>query len=117
MAQLTELSRELGTDHEGLYQELEDEFRGTREAVRKKLRPYVADLASLPEGGPVIDVGCGRGEWLELLAAEGVEAYGVDTNQVVVDRCRERGLDVRAGDALVHLRQVEPGSVRAVTSS
>jgi SAM-dependent methyltransferase len=116
VAQLTELSRELGTDHEGLYQELEDEFRGTRQAIRDKLSPYVADLAALPPGGPVVDVGCGRGEWLELLAAEGIEAYGVDLNQVVVDRCRARGLDVRAGDALVHLRQVDPGSVRAVTS-
>lgn len=116
VAQLTELSRELGTDHEGLYQELEDEFRGTRQEICDKLRPYLADVATLAPGGPLIDVGCGRGEWLELLQAEGVEAYGIDTNHVVVERCQARGLDVRDGDALVHLRELEPGSVRAVTS-
>ena len=45
-----------------------------------------------------------------------IAGYGVDINEVVVERCRARGLDVRAADALVHLREVPEGSVRAVTS-
>lgn len=116
VAQLTELSRELGAGHERLYEDLEDRFRGTADEVRAKVAPYLADLEATAVDGPVVDVGCGRGEWLSLLAEAGVEAYGIDTNEVVVERCRALGLDVRAGDALVHLREVAPGSLRAVTS-
>jgi SAM-dependent methyltransferase len=113
---LTELSRELSTGFEQLYEDLEDQFRGTRDQVQDKLRPYLADISATPASGPVIDVGCGRGEWLELLAAEGIEAYGVDVNAVVVDRCVAQGLDVRLADALDHLREIPEGSARAVTS-
>jgi O-antigen chain-terminating methyltransferase len=116
VAHLTELSRELGAGHERLYEDLEDTFRGTAAEVTAKVEPYVADVLATPGDGPVVDVGCGRGEWLALLAEHEVAAYGVDTNAVVVERCREAGLDVRPGDALAHLREVEPGSVRAVTS-
>lgn len=116
VAQLTELARELGAGHERLYQDLEDRFRGTADEVRAKVAPYLADIEATAVDGPVVDVGCGRGEWLSLLAEAGISAYGVDTNEVVVERCRAQGLDVRAGDALVHLRELEPGSLRAVTS-
>ena len=114
--QLTELTRELSTGFEELYEDLEDHFRGTRDQVQDKLRPYLADVAATPAVGPVIDVGCGRGEWLDLLRTDGVEAYGVDINKVVVQRCTEQGLDVREADALVHLREIPPGSARAITS-
>lgn len=114
--QLTQLSRQLGTGYEELYEDLEDTFRGSRDEVKDKLRPYLEDIHSVPGKAPVVDVGCGRGEWLELLRDADVAAYGIDVNKVVVDRCVERGLDVRAGDALVHLREVPEGSVRAITS-
>jgi SAM-dependent methyltransferase len=114
--QLTELSRELSTGFEQLYEDLEDHFRGTREQVQAKLQPYLADIAATDAAGPVIDVGCGRGEWLALLADAGVESYGVDVNAVVVERCAAQGLDVRLADALVHLREIPAGSARAITS-
>jgi SAM-dependent methyltransferase len=113
---LIELSRELGTGFEQLYEDLEDHFRGTREEVQTKLQPYVADIEATEGDGPVIDVGCGRGEWLALLADAGIEAYGVDVNAVVVERCVAQGLDVRQADALVHLREIPEGSARAITS-
>lgn len=116
--QLSLISRELTSGHEQLYQDLEDTFRGTADEVKAKLSAYLDDVraAAGDGGGAVIDVGCGRGEWLELLAGAGIEAYGVDTNQVVVDRCQARGLDVRLGDALTHLREVPEGSVSVITS-
>jgi SAM-dependent methyltransferase len=114
--QLTELSRELTVGYEELYEDLEDAFRGTRNEVTAKLTPYLADVRATPGRGPVIDVGCGRGEWLELLRDAQVEAYGIDVNKVVVDRCVERGLDVRVGDALVHLREIPEESARVITS-
>ncbi|HEY4377682.1 MAG TPA: methyltransferase domain-containing protein [Acidimicrobiales bacterium] len=113
---LSQLSRELSTGYEELYEDLEDTFRGSREHVISLARPYVADVEELPGSGPVVDVGCGRGEWLEVLRDAGIGGYGIDFNKVVVDRCVERGLDVREGDALTHLRDVPEGSVRAVTS-
>lgn len=115
-AQLRELSRELTTGYEELYQDLEDTFRGSRDHVRALTAEYLPDVASVPGKGAVVDVGCGRGEWLEVLRDAEVDAYGVDINQVVVDRCVARGLDVRHADALVHLRELPEGSIRAVTS-
>jgi SAM-dependent methyltransferase len=114
--QLTELSRELSTGFEELYEDLEDHFRGTRDEVQAKLQPYLADIASTAGASPVIDVGCGRGEWLAMLAEAGVDSYGVDINAVVVERCAAQGLDVREADALVHLREIPAGSARAITS-
>lgn len=114
--QLTELSRELTKGYEELYEDLEDTFRGTREAVQAKVAPYIDDVRSVMGRGPVVDVGCGRGEWLELLRDAEIEAYGVDSNEVVVERCVARGLDARFGDALANLRGLPEGSVRAVTT-
>ena len=114
--QLTELTRELTTGFEQLYEDLEDHFRGTRDEVQDKLRPYLADIEATAGDGPVIDVGCGRGEWLDLLRQAEVPSYGVDINAVVVARCTEQGLDVREADALVHLREIPAGSARAITS-
>lgn len=113
---LTELSRELGTGFEQLYEDLEDHFRGTRDEVQAKLQPYLADIEATDGAGPVVDVGCGRGEWLAMLAEAGIEAYGVDLNGVVVERCTAQGLDVREADALVHLREIPEASARAITS-
>ena len=114
--QLTELTRELSTGFEQLYEDLEDHFRGTRDEVQAKLGPYLVDIEATAGRGPVIDVGCGRGEWLDLLRTAEVESYGVDINAVVVERCVAQGLDVREADALVHLREIPAGSARAITS-
>ncbi len=116
VAQLGELSRELSTGYEELYEDLEDTFRGSREHVMDMAKEYVDDVKAFPGRAPVVDVGCGRGEWLEVLRDADVDAYGVDVNEVVVERCRARGLDVRSADALVHLRELPEGSVGAITS-
>jgi O-antigen chain-terminating methyltransferase len=92
---------------------LEDSLRGSPAEVRESIAEYVR-LAH--DAQPVIDVGCGRGEWLEQLRDAGIEAYGVDINAVVVERCQALGLDVREADALVHLREIPEGSARAITS-
>ena len=114
--QLTELSRELTTGYEELYEDLEDTFRGSRAEVTIKVTPYLDDVMAVSGHGPVIDVGCGRGEWLELLRDADIAAYGIDVNKTVVDRCIERGLDAREGDALIHLREIPEGSARVITS-
>ncbi len=98
-----------------IYSRFEERFRGSRSDVAASLDVYDADIERLGAHGPVVDLGPGRGEFLERLGTLGVEAYGVDTNPTFVDGCVERGLDVRLGDALEHLAEVPDGSLGAVT--
>jgi SAM-dependent methyltransferase len=95
-----------------LYVALEDQFRGTREEIKERFKEY---LPYVKESAPVIDLGCGRGEWLDLLRESGIEARGVDSNQIQVEQCRARGLDVTEGDFLVHLQSMAAESVGAIT--
>jgi len=62
------------------------------------------------------DLGCGRGEWLELLSSEEIEARGVDRNRVFIEECRGNGLNVIEEDALVYLRSLPDSSLNAVTT-
>jgi SAM-dependent methyltransferase len=83
-----------------LYLGFEDRFRGTTDDIRKRIEAYVPLFAGASN---VLDVGCGRGELLDLLRLGGVTARGIDTNQAMVDECRSRGLDVDRVDALTFL--------------
>jgi SAM-dependent methyltransferase len=99
------------------YERFEDKMRGTADAVRSRLEPYIADLEERRElGGLVIDIGCGRGEWLELLDANGFESLGIDTNEEAVARCTGRGLKAIVADAISHLRDKPTESVLAITA-
>ena len=80
-------------DHavDSLYVEFEDRFRGTRADIKDRLRFYLPILAESGAGAPdrpVLDVGCGRGEFLELLREEGLSASGVDANAAMAESCR-----------------------------
>jgi hypothetical protein len=62
-------------DFDELYEAFENRFRGSTEEITRRLTPYLDDLRALPRGGaPVLDLGCGRGEWLQLLAANDIAA-------------------------------------------
>jgi 2-polyprenyl-3-methyl-5-hydroxy-6-metoxy-1,4-benzoquinol methylase len=111
--------RVLGFEHAAggepgdVYRGFEDVFRGSRERVLELVEPY----ADLLEGhGPVLDVGCGRGELLERLTAAGIEASGVDADAGMAERARAAGLDVVVGDGLAHLESLPPGSLGAITA-
>jgi SAM-dependent methyltransferase len=101
---------------ETLYTSFEEALRGSEKVIRDRARSYLDDLADIPLDVPVVDLGCGRGEWLELLAEKGLPAYGVDTNASYVEAGRAKGLDVREGDARSHLSGVAPRSLGAVTA-
>jgi 2-polyprenyl-3-methyl-5-hydroxy-6-metoxy-1,4-benzoquinol methylase len=91
-----------------VYLGFEDRFRGTTGDIRKRLASYVPLFG---EASNVLDVGCGRGELLELLRERGVTARGIDTNQAMVDECRSRGLEVERADALTFLEGQRDGSL------
>ena len=100
---------------ESFYPTLEQYFRGSAEDLRNRLGVYRSWMTGLPPG-PVADLGCGRGEWLELLGEWGVTAKGVDLNALNVQGMRERGLDAEQGDLLQWLQAQPEGSFAALTS-
>lgn len=93
-----------------------DEFRGSRDDVREGLRRYLPLLATANIRDRILDLGCGRGEWLELLKEAGLRAEGVESNQAMFERARSLGLDLVQSEALTHLRSLPEGSVNAVTA-
>lgn len=82
------------------YVGFEDKFRGSQADIRSRIEDYVPMFASAAN---VLDVGCGRGELLDLLRSGGVSARGIDVNRAMVDICRERGLAVEQADAVSYL--------------
>jgi O-antigen chain-terminating methyltransferase len=96
---------------DAVYVAFENRFRGSREEVAERLRPYVQTFAGL---SPVADLGCGRGEFLELLREAGLAALGAESNAQAVAHCRERGLDVAQADLLAFLGARADGSLGGV---
>ena len=90
------------------YLGFEDQFRGTRDAIRTRQADYLSLFAGCAN---VLDVGCGRGELLDLFREQGITAHGVDINPAMVAACRERGLTADAGDALSYLSALPDGSL------
>lgn len=102
---------------DGLYVAFENRFRGSREAIKHRLAVYLPIVVGHfnPSDIRVLDVGCGRGEWLEILKENGITAQGIDTNRFAVSQCREYGLDALEADVLAHLKAVPESSLHAVT--
>jgi len=115
------LTRELkGPDIlDPLYLAFENQFRGTREEIRERLLEYVPrihEAGAGVEGREVLDIGCGRGEWLEIMQDEGLTAKGLDLNHVLVQECLEKGFSVTEQDALSYLCSLPDNSLGAITS-
>lgn len=111
------LAGELTAQHADLYTQFEEAFRGSRAEILERQRPYLDYVWGLRgESASVLDIGSGRGEWLDLLRESGIECYGVDTNESFVRMNTERGLDVRLEDGLEHLRGVPDSTLGALTA-
>ncbi len=100
------------------YRAFEDHFRGDRSQIRERLRVYLPVLQATDlrqAGDTILDIGCGRGEWLELLRDEGYQNVGLDINQAMLEQCRELALTVFEGDALNHLKSLPDSSLGGIT--
>jgi len=109
-----------GNEHllDALYVSFEDRFRGTRADIKENVKVYLPYIKAVNAGtydSPLLDIGCGRGEWLELLKENGLKAIGVDINSVFVNQCRERKLEVVENDAILYLRSLPDSSIGALT--
>lgn len=93
-----------------------DRFEATFRGTHAELLQRYEDLAERLRGcDPVLDIGFGRGEFLELLGEFGVEARGVETDPSLVTRAAESGLDVALNDGSAYLRELEDGSLGGLT--
>ena len=96
----------------GVYVGFEDFFRGTEELIRQRQLAY---MPLLGDRGPVLDIGCGRGEMLELLRERGIEAAGIDIDPAMAEHCRAKGLErVQVSEAVSYLEAAEAGSLGAI---
>lgn len=103
----------------GFYKCFEDRFRGSRELIRSRLDAYARLLAlvkSLDHSPRLVDLGCGRGEWLEFVGESGIEAIGADVDDDMLKECRDRSLSVANCDAVEFLKKLPDGSHTIVSS-
>jgi O-antigen chain-terminating methyltransferase len=96
------------------YVGFEDRYRGSREEIRERMTAY---LPFFRQADNVLDVGCGRGEFLELLREAGVPSKGIDVNPEMVEQCRAAGLSVVEGDALAYLNSIEDRSLGGLVAA
>lgn len=90
------------------YVGFEDRFRGSQAVIRARLADYMPLFAGASR---VVDIGCGRGELLDLFREAGVDAHGVDVNASMVEICRERGLSAERAGAVEFLEQQPDASL------
>ena len=93
------------------YRGFEDIFRGDEDAVRAGQEPYLELFAGCDW---VLDIGCGRGEFLDALRERGIAGRGVDLDPTMVERCRQKGHDVELADAASYLGGQDDASVPGV---
>lgn len=86
-------------------------FRGSRDELADRYRSLAQRFAGQQ---PVLDIGCGRGEFLELLGELGVQASGVEVDPVLVEEARANGLDIVAGDGVAYLASLTDQSLGGI---
>lgn len=109
----------LPTDDDEFYHDFEEKFRGSQDVIRERLRVYVPIIQSYLKDWPkayCIDVGSGRGEWLDILKENGVENYiGIDLNEKQNLLCEGRGHKVLKKDCIEYLSSLSENSVDLIT--
>jgi O-antigen chain-terminating methyltransferase len=109
---------ELDHSLDAFYFAFEERFRGSRQEINRRLEVYLPRLREAqiaPGDSLILDLGCGRGEWLELLRDNGYRARGIDLNRVVIEQCQSRGLEVLEGDVIAYLQSMPDDSVAVIT--
>jgi O-antigen chain-terminating methyltransferase len=104
----------MSSDQNNFYKAFEDQHRGSRETIKSRLAVYMPFIEKIQEVHPnaaALDLGCGRGEWLELLKDHQLSASGIDLDDGMLSACRSRGLDVQTGDAIAYLKSLPADSL------
>jgi 2-polyprenyl-3-methyl-5-hydroxy-6-metoxy-1,4-benzoquinol methylase len=88
-----------------------EKFRGSEEDIRARQRMYVSRFG---EHAPVLDIGCGRGEMLQVFREAGIAAHGIDSNDDSIALCRSNGLDAEKADLFTYLTHLPDASLGGV---
>ena len=115
---LQSITKKLNNDLDPLYVFLEDNLRGSREEIKNRLKVYLPILKKANVGSknsPILDIGCGRGEWLELLKEQNFNATGIDINKIMIKICKDLKLNVIAEEGVDYLNNIKDCSIGAVT--
>ena len=91
----------------------EEEFRGDAEALRLRYEDLATELEHCD--GKVVDIGCGRGEFVDLLRTLGVNVVGIEIDSELVHSCVERGLPVEYGDGISWVRATPDASLAGLS--
>lgn len=99
------------------YSDFEQRFRGDEQKVKEKLEAYLPVFDNVPAEDPVLDIGCGRGEFMEMLVDRGIQARGLDLSQSMLRSAREKGLTCEHTDALSYLEKLPDESLGGIFSA
>ncbi|HAU1152076.1 TPA: class I SAM-dependent methyltransferase [Legionella pneumophila] len=101
------------------YQAFQEHFRGSFDVIKERLTIYISFISEVvkyyPEA-PAVDLGSGRGEWLELLNEHGIGVYGIEKDDNLREVAERRGLKIVHGDALEHIKQLPEQSRSVITA-
>jgi O-antigen chain-terminating methyltransferase len=104
---------------DAMYVSFEDRFRGTRNDIKNRQKvylPYIYKAVQKTDNNKILDVGCGRGEWLEILKEHGYKnTQGIDINHVMITQCEDIEFDVILGDAIEYLHKKPANTLSAIT--
>jgi len=103
----------------GFYRAFEERHRGSRELIKERLAVYLPFAEPLLKAYPAaaaIDLGCGRGEWLEVLTGVGFNPLGVDLDSGMLAACHELDLIVELDDAIAYLSKLSDDSQAVVSA-
>jgi len=93
------------------YYVFEEKFRGSRESILKHFASFMNYFTNCTN---VLDIGCGRGEFLELARERGINARGIDVNEDMISFCKSKGLDVELKDAIEALCEIDDKSLDGI---
>jgi O-antigen chain-terminating methyltransferase len=96
------------------YAAFENRHRGTEEEVKNQQSQF---LPYFQNKETILDLGCGRGEFLELCRDNGINAQGIDLNEQMIEICQDKGLDCQKGDLMVILAEKQDNSLGGIFSS
>jgi len=101
------------------YRKFEDKFRGSRELIKDRLKvylPFILPLNKIYPSGLILDIGCGRGEWLELLKENNIHSLGIDTDEGMLEACCQLSLNSKKGDGIDYLKKQSSESMIVISA-
>lgn len=113
----TELNHELVLKPEINYLSFENEFRGSEEDIKTDQFAYLQYVPGTDDQRPVLDIGCGRGEMLQLLDSAGHSVSGIDLSGDMINLCRSKGLNAHLANALTYLQSMPDNTYKAMFCS